>query len=95
MSGYAIFNIKVNNAENYKEYVEKVKPTAEKYGGEYIVRGGASITVEGSWEHPRTVVIKFPTYDKAMEWYNSVEYKPIKKIRLDNAESNGMIIEGL
>ena len=95
MSGYAIFNIKVNNAENYKEYVEKVKPTAEKYGGEYIVRGGTSITVEGSWEHPRTVVIKFPTYDKAMEWYNSVEYKPIKKIRLDNAESNGMIIEGI
>ena len=34
MSGYAIFNIKVNNAENYKEYVEKVKPTAEKFGGE-------------------------------------------------------------
>ena len=95
MSGYAIFNIKVNNAENYKEYVEKVKPTAEKYGGEYIVRGGTSITVEGSWEHPRTVVIKFPTYDKAMEWYNSVEYKPIKQIRLDNAKSNGMIIEGI
>ena len=95
MSGYAIFNIKVNNAENYKEYVEKVKPTAEKFGGEYIVRGGDSITVEGSWEHPRTVVIKFPTYDKAMEWYNSVEYKPIKQIRLDNAESNGMIIEGI
>jgi uncharacterized protein (DUF1330 family) len=94
MSGYAIFNIKVNNPDNYKEYVEKVKPTAEKYGGEYIVRGGTSITVEGSWEHPRTVVIKFPTYDKAIEWYNSVEYKPIKQIRLDNAESNGMIIQG-
>jgi uncharacterized protein (DUF1330 family) len=39
-------------------------------------------------------VIKFPSYDKAMEWYNSAEYKPIKQIRLDNAESNGMIIQG-
>ena len=95
MSGYAIFNIKVNNPDNYKEYVEKVKPTAEKFGGEYIVRGGANVTVEGSWEHPRTVVIKFPSYVKAMEWYNSVEYKPIKQIRLDNAQSNGMIIEGI
>ena len=94
MSGYAIFNIKVNNAENYKEYVEKVKPTAEKFGGEYVVRGGDSTVVEGSWQHPRTVVIKFPSYDKAMEWYNSAEYKPIKQIRLDNAESNGMIIKG-
>ena len=94
MSGYAIFNINVKSPENYKEYVEKVKPIAEKYGGEYLVRGGENTIVEGSWQHPRTVVIKFPTYEKALEWYNSEEYKPIKKIRLDNAESNGMIIKG-
>ena len=94
MSGYAIFNINVKNPENYKEYVEKVKPTAEKYDGEYIVRGGDNTVVEGSWQHPRTVVIKFPTYEKALEWYNSEVYKPIKQIRLDNAESNGMIIKG-
>jgi uncharacterized protein (DUF1330 family) len=30
-----------------------------------------------------------------MEWYNSEEYKPIKQIRLDNADTNGMIIEGI
>jgi len=95
MSGYAIFNINVKSPENYKEYVEKVKPIAEKYGGEYIVRGGDNTVVEGSWQYPRTVVIKFPTYEKALEWYNSEEYKPIKQIRLDNADSNGMIIEGV
>ena len=93
-SGYAIFNINVNNPENYKEYVEKVKPTAEKYGGEYIVRGGENTVVEGSWQHPRTVVIKFPTYEKALEWYNSEEYQPVKQIRLDNAVANGIIIKG-
>ena len=94
MSGYAIFNINVKNPENYKEYVEKVKPTAEKYGGEYIVRGGDNTVVEGSWQHPRTVVIKFPTYEKGLEWYNSEEYKPIKQIRLDNSVANGIIIKG-
>ena len=95
MTGYAIFNINVNNPENYKEYVEKVKPTAEKYGGEYIVRGGENTVVEGSWQHPRTVVIKFPTYEKALEWYNSEEYKPIKQIRLDNSEGTNIIIKGV
>ena len=50
--------------------------------------------VEGKWEHPRTIVIKFPSYEKAQEWYKSEEYKPIKKIRLDNALSNGIIIKG-
>jgi Uncharacterized conserved protein len=33
MSGYAIFNLNVNNPENYKGYIDKVKPTAEKFGG--------------------------------------------------------------
>ena len=94
MKGYVIANINVKNTEAYKEYVGKVKPTVEKFGGEYLVRNGEFKVIDGEWKHPRTVVIKFPSYDKAMEWYNSAEYKPIKQIRLDNAESNGMIIQG-
>ncbi len=94
MSGYAIFNIEIKNQESYKEYVSKVKPIAEKYGGEYIVRGGEFKIMEGQWIYPRTVVIKFPSYEKALEWYNSEEYKPVKQIRLDNSLSNGIIIKG-
>ena len=95
MSGFAIFNIEVKKPEQYKEYVEKVKPIAEKFGGEYIVRGGETTIVEGNWTYPRTVVIKFPSYEKALEWYNSEEYKPIKKIRLDNSEGTNIIIKGV
>ena len=50
--------------------------------------------VEGEWSYPRTVVIKFPSFQNALDWYNSDEYKPIKKIRLDNSVSNGIIIKG-
>ena len=95
MSGFAIFNIEVKKPEEYKEYVEKVKPIAEKFGGEYIVRGGETIVLEGTWAYPRTVVIKFPSYEKALEWYNSDEYKPIKQIRLENSIGNGIIIKGV
>ena len=95
MTGFAIFNIEVKKPEQYKEYVEKVKPIAEKFGGEYIVRGGETIIVEGNWTYPRTVVIKFPSYEKALEWYNSEEYKPVKLIRLNNSVANGIIIKGV
>ena len=46
MSGFAIFNIEVKKPEEYKEYVEKVRPIAEKFGGEYIVRGGETKVLE-------------------------------------------------
>ena len=93
-AGYAIFNIEVTNPEDYKEYVEKVKPVAEKFGGYYIIRGCTNQIIEGTWQYNRTVVIKFPSYEKALEWYNSEEYQPIKQIRLVNANTNGIIIQG-
>ena len=40
MSGYVIANIDVKNPEAYKEYVVKVVPTVQKFGGEYLVRAG-------------------------------------------------------
>ena len=95
MSGYAIFNLNVNNPENYKEYIDKVKPTAEKFGGEYLVRGGEMNIIEGDWPNERNIVIKFPSREKAMEWYNSEEYKPIRQIRHDNAVSNSVIVDGI
>ena len=95
MSGFAIFNIEIKKPEEYKEYVEKVTPIANKFGGKYIVRGGEAEVIEGTWTYPRTIIIKFPSYEKALEWYSSEEYKPIKKIRLDNSVSNGIIIKGV
>ncbi len=51
--------------------------------------------LEGTWAYPRTVVIKFPSYEKALDWYNSDEYKPIKQIRLENSIGNGIIVKGV
>jgi len=95
MSGFVIANIDVKDSEAYKEYVGKVVPTVKKFGGEYIVRAGEYKVMEGEWENPRTVVIKFPNYEKALEWYDSKEYKPIKPIRLKNSVGNMIIIKGV
>ena len=94
MTGYAITQIEVTNPEDYKQYLAKVTDIVKKFGGEYLVRGGEFQCFEGEWKYPRTVVIKFPSYEKALEWYNSKKYEPIKKIRLENAKSNGIIIKG-
>ena len=95
MSGFAIFNIEIKKPEQYKEYIEKVKPIVEMYGGEYVIKAGETTIVEGTWTYPRTVVIKFPSYEKALEWYNSEKYKRVKQIRLENSISNGIIIKGV
>ena len=94
-AGYVIAQLKVTNPENYKEYVNKVTEVVQKFGGEYLVRNGEYQCVEGETKFPRIVVIKFPSYEKALKWYNSDEYKPVKQIRLNNSEGSNIIIKGV
>ena len=51
MSGYVIANIDVKNPEAYKEYVGKVLPTVQKFGGEYLVRAGEYKVIDLSLIH--------------------------------------------
>ena len=94
MNGYVISNIDVKNPEAYKEYIDKVKPIVEKFGGEYLVRAGEYKVIDGEWKYPRTIIIKYSSYEKALEWYNSEEYQPVKPIRLANSVAKGIIIQG-
>ena len=94
MTGYAIFQIEITNPEEYKNYVAKASGIVAKYGGEYLVRGVEFLCFEGEWKYPRTLVIRFPSYEKALEWYSSEEYKPVRQIRLDNSVGNFIIVKG-
>ena len=37
---YMIGDVDIKNIEEYKKYMEKVKPMIESYGGEYLIHGG-------------------------------------------------------
>ena len=92
-AGYVIAQLKVTNPENYKEYVAKVSEVVKKYDGEYLVRNGEYQVVEGEDNFPRLVIIRFPSYERALEWYHSDEYKPVKDIRLQNSEGSNIIVK--
>ena len=94
MAGYLIAQINIINEEPYKEYIKQTLPIVKKYEGEFIVRGGNFKNVLGNWDYARTVIIKFPSYETALNWYHSDEYKPVRKIREENSEGNVIIIEG-
>ena len=93
---YMIGDVDIKNINEYKKYMEKVKPMIESYGGEYLIRGGEIDSLETNlWKPTRIVLVKFPSKKLAMEWYNSDEYKPYKKIRFENATSNILMVVGL
>ena len=92
---YLVVDVKIDDAEAYGKYKEKVKPLIESYGGEYLSRGGEINLLENElWEPTRMVLVKFPDKESAINWYNCEEYQALKKIRIDNASSTSFFIEG-
>lgn len=95
MKGYCLFdNIQVNDLSKLEQYKKKAEPMVARYGGKYVVLGGQFRVVEGSWGPTFLVMIEFPSYEKANEWYFSEEYRALKELRLSAVESNAIIMEG-
>ena len=94
MAGYVIAQIKINDPEEYSEYVKRNSQTVEKYRGRFLVRGGEMEVLEGECLYPRVVIIEFPSVEAAREWYNSPEYEGPKSIRMATAETNLLLVEG-
>ncbi|WP_320200139.1 DUF1330 domain-containing protein [Agrobacterium sp. rho-13.3] len=91
--GYWIAQVDVRDAERYKDYVSTAKPAFERFGANFLARGGAVTQLEGKGR-ARNVVIEFPSVQHALDCYNSEEYQEAVKIRQDTADSELMIIEG-
>lgn len=91
--GYWIARVDVNDAARYPDYVSTAKPAFERYEAKFLVRGGATTSMEGT-NRARNVVIEFPSVQHALDCYNSDEYQEAVKIRQAAADSELIIVEG-
>jgi uncharacterized protein (DUF1330 family) len=95
VAGYVIAIVDVTNAEDYQDYARKVPATIAKYGGRYLVRAGKMELREGEWPGSRTVILEFPSLARALEWYDSPEYRPLRPIRQANSIARIAFFEGI
>ena len=95
MTAYVIVEVDVHDAQTFSRYRELVPPTIERFGGRYVVRGGASETLEGDWAPPRVVVLEFPSAARAKAWWSSDDYAEAKSLRQSCSSSRMIVVEGV
>ena len=95
MSAYVIVDVTVTDQAAMEEYRKQVPATLAKYGGRFIVRGGAHQTMEGDWKPNRLVVLEFPSMEQAKRWYDSEEYREPKAMRLRAGHAKLVMVEGV
>lgn len=94
MKGYIVCVYKSIDDENLlKKYAENAIPAIKKYKGKILIRGGKSQSVEGE-DSPRTVIIEFPSFKVAKDYYNSNEYQKAHSILEGTVVRNLQIVEG-
>ena len=91
--GYWIAHVDVSDPERYKDYIAANAVAFRKFGGRFLVRGGASETVEGN-SRSRTVIVEFDDYATALACYRSAEYAGAMAIRQGASIGDLKIIEG-
>ena len=93
--GYVTASINVTDPASYPTYVKQVLPTIEAFGGRFLARGGQSETHENQPHGDRHVIIEFPSYQAAKDWYHSDEYAGAKALRQAASTSVQTIVEGV
>ena len=95
MTAYLIADTDVHDPAGYEQYKALARPIAEKFGGEYLVRGGElRVDDDDLWSPTRLVIISFPDLAAANAFLDSDEYAPVKEMRRRYAKSTVVMVDG-
>lgn len=96
MPAYFIVSVMIQDPEKrpmYDEYIEKVKPIVESFGGEYLARSENISVFTGDWEPDRVIIIRFETREKLETCFASEKYQKIAGLRVQSVLTNAIIVE--
>jgi uncharacterized protein (DUF1330 family) len=95
MPVYMVIEVtKIVDPDTYAEYQRRVPATVEKYGGRYVVRGGAVVSLTGDWNPARMVVLEFPSMERMTEWNFSSDYLELVPLRTRSTKTRAIALEG-
>ena len=95
MSCYFMVDVYIDENKGrgaYSDYIEKVKPIVESFGGDYLVRSEAVTSLNPQRKPDRVIVIRFPSREKLDACFASEEYRQIMYERADNVDARAIIV---
>jgi uncharacterized protein (DUF1330 family) len=95
MAAYLVVDINITNPQQFEEYKKLAPAAIAKFGGRYLIRGGAYEAVEGDWKPQRLTVVEFESMDKAKAFYSSPEYQAAIKARKGAANMKMLLVQGV
>jgi uncharacterized protein (DUF1330 family) len=92
MAAYVITDAKVSDVEKYEGYKSLTPAAIAAAGGEFLVRGGDHVVLEGNWNPTRVVMLKFASLEAAKAFYDGELYRAARAKRAGATEFFNMIV---
>ncbi len=79
----------------YDQYIDKVRPIVERFGGTYLVRTeNIAFPLPGAWHPDRVIVIRFESREDCDCCFASDEYKSVAGLRENSVRASAIIVDG-
>ena len=96
MPAYIISEVsEVVDAVAMERYRMLAEVTIKQYEGRYLVRGGKWESLEGEWAFERTIVVEFPSWERAKAWYRSPEYATARDLSRVALKRKMLVLDGV
>ena len=95
MAAYVMVDNEVTDPTQFAQFTSGIVRVVEAHNGRYLVRGGATEVVEGSYTPHRVVVIEFESVEQARAFVSSPEYLELAEIRSKSSVTSTIIVEGV
>lgn len=93
MTAFIISQVEVRDPQDFAAYRSIAEQSITRFDGRYLVRGGEQSVLEGHWRG-RTVIVEFPSVERARAWYESADYAPARALTEKALARNLVLVEG-
>jgi len=94
MPVYVIAQLNIHDRTRYAKYGSGFMDIFSKYDGRVLSVDEAAEVLEGDWNYMRTVLLEFPSEERANAWYHSSEYQSLAQHRFAASDANIVLIKG-
>lgn len=94
MTAFIISQVEVLSPQAFAAYRSIPERSIALFGGRYLARSGEQSVLEGCW-NGQTVVVEFPSLERARAWYESPDYAPARELASKALTRNLLLIEGM
>lgn len=93
MPAFHLTTIQILDKVRFLKYAEEARPLLERYGGEYLIVGRASGSLEGDPLPEPIVLTRWENIQQLKGFWDSSEYKRLRELRDGAVIVNSTIFE--